>query len=358
MTATQLRGLRQVAYRRGLKQLGAPTAVARPYVIPGAPALLHRRWQRMLDRAPVVSARQHAMATGIGEIEEVTGCLLCGHDRVQALFTPRHPGGRWEYRVVRCHACGLLYRNPGIRPERLGALYERDYSAFLTGAYAKDRTRRYRLSMDALAPLFEDGSGRRLLDFGCGVGVFLELAHQRGFETYGVDLSPDSVAEARRRPGGARAYTGAPEDVPEIAAGGFDVITLWSVIAHLPRPVDTLRTLRGLLRPDGVLALMTVNANSLLLKARRDRWNGFTRNHLAIYSPDTLPRTLDAAGFAAVVLRPSYGDPVEAGATDLAPALQQRLRRTVDDGNQGNMLRAVAFADPDGPARWAFAARR
>jgi hypothetical protein len=28
------------------------------------------------------------------------------------------------------------------------------------------------------------------------------------------------------------------------------------------------------------------------------------------------------------------------------------LRRAVDRGNRGNMLRAAAFADPDGPARW------
>ena len=34
--------------------------------------------------------------------------------------------------------------------------------------------------------------------------------------------------------------------MPEIAAGGFDVITLWSVMAHLPRPLDDLRMLRGL----------------------------------------------------------------------------------------------------------------
>ena len=36
-------------------------------------------------------------------------------------------------------------------------------------------------------------AGRKVLDFGCGAGYFLELAEQRGFDACGVDLSPDSV---------------------------------------------------------------------------------------------------------------------------------------------------------------------
>ena len=36
---------------------------------------------------------------------------------------------------------------------------------------------------------------------------------------------------ARKR--GHRAYLGSPTERAEIAAGGFDVITMWSVLAHL-----------------------------------------------------------------------------------------------------------------------------
>ena len=55
--------------------------------------------------------------------------------------------------------------------------------------------------------------------------------------------------------------------MPEIAAGGFDVVTMWSVLAHLATPVEDLTMLRGLLSDDGALMILTVNANSLLLKA-------------------------------------------------------------------------------------------
>ncbi|HEX8083232.1 MAG TPA: class I SAM-dependent methyltransferase [Solirubrobacteraceae bacterium] len=289
------------------------------------------------------------------DIEEVIACSLCGERRVQPLFVARsrRRKGRWEYHVVRCPGCGFLYRQPGIKPERLGELYKaKRYKAFLTGHYAEERIRRYELVMDAFHPLFEDGSGRRILDFGCGAGLFLDLAHKRGFEPYGVDLSKASVEEARSKPSGRNAYFGSPRDVPEIAAGGFDVITMWSVLAHLTSPVEDLTMLRELLAPGGALLILTVNANSLMLKAARDDWNGFTPNHLKFFSPTTLPLLLKRAGFASVVFRPMYGDGVEAGDTRMSPRTIRRLERVVDDGNRGNMMRAVAFVEPDGPARW------
>jgi hypothetical protein len=52
---------------------------------------------------------------------------------------------------VRCPAGGFLYRNPNIRPERLGDLCATGYSSLLTGAYARNRKRRYRVTMDAVA---------------------------------------------------------------------------------------------------------------------------------------------------------------------------------------------------------------
>jgi len=239
---------------------------------------------------------------------------------------------------------------PDIRPERVGDLYSDGYAGFLTGRYAENRQEDYRVALAAFGPLFADGAGRRLLDYGCGIGLFLEVALERGFDACGVDLAPDAVREARRR--GLRAWHGTAGDVPEVAAGEFDVVTLWSVLAHLPRPIDELAMLRRLLAPDGVLLVSTVNANSLLLKAYGERWGGFTRNHLIFSSPTTLPRLLRAAGFAAVCVRPMYGGGVERGEAGLSDRQERRLYRAVMRGNQGTMLRATAFASADGPHAW------
>ncbi len=325
--------------------------------MPAAAAFHEARWRWRLLRAPKMTAAEHAERVGVRDIEEVIACSLCGDDTVQPLFTPEGKNGRWRYHVVRCPSCGFLYRHPGIRPERLGELYAGQYDKFLTGRYGRKRQRRYRMVMDAFGELFADGAGRRLLDFGCGAGLFLELAHKRGFDGYGVDLSPQSIEHARTRPGGQNAYFGAPGDVPEIAAGGFDVITLWSVMAHLPRPIDDLRMLRGLLAPRGVLMILTVNANSLRLKATGDDWNGFTPNHLKFFAPATLALALEQAGFAATVMPPMFSYEVEKGTVRLSARDERRLRRVITRGNRGNMLRAAAFTTADGPARWGLGAQ-
>src|SRR5215218_1972369 len=339
-------------HARRVARRAMPPRKLRPYALPVAAAVHEARWRVRLARAPTITGEEHAARVGLRDIEEVIGCSLCGEERMQPLFNPEGRNGRWRYHVVRCPTCSFLYRHPGIKPERLGELYEGRYDRFLTGRYARRRQRKYEMVMDGFGSLLADGNGRRLLDYGCGAGLFLELAHQRGFEGYGVDLSESSIEHARQRPGGEHAYFGAPLDVPEIAAGGFDVITLWSVMAHLPRPLDDLRMLRELLAPGGALLILTVNANSLRLKAERDGWNGFTPNHLKFFSTSTLALALEQAGFRATAMPPLYSYEVERGQSGLTPRDERRLRRVIDRGNRGNMLRAAAFETAEGRARW------
>jgi SAM-dependent methyltransferase len=329
--------------------------------MPGFDRLLELRWAVRIRRASVMTPEQHMAAVADpgrrgAEIEVPIGCALCGGTRLQALLHPydqRRKQPNWDYHVVRCAGCGFLFRHPGIRPERLGDLYSSgNYARFLAGKYERKRLRRYRVTMKPFGALFKSGQGRRLLDFGCGHGLFLDLAYERGFECYGVDLAADAIEAARQKPSGRHTYHGAPGDVPEIAAGGFDVITMWSVLAHLATPVEDLTMLRRLLAPDGVLLLLTVNAGSLKLKRQLEKWDGFTPNHLIFFSQDSLQRLLRRAGFGSVVMPPWYGEPVERGKSRLGRREQRRLRRTIDRGNRGNMLRAAAFVDPDGPHRW------
>jgi SAM-dependent methyltransferase len=325
--------------------------------MPGLDRLLELRWKAMIRRARVYSPEEHAAAFADprrrgAAIEIPIGCHVCGGRALQEMLHVARPP-RWEYHVVRCAGCGFLFRHPGIRPDRLGELYASgDYADFLGGRYTASRRRRYEVTMAAFGSLFTAGEGRRLLDFGCGNGLFLDLAHARGFDCHGVDLAEDAIAVARGKPSGRHAYHGAPLEIPEIARGGFDVITMWSVLAHLADPVRDLTVLRELLAPGGALLILTVNSNALAFRRRRTGWRGFTANHLLFSSSATLPLLLERAGFGAVAMPPWYGEDVETGKSRLGPRAQRRLRRTVDRGNRGAMLRATAFVDPGDPRRW------
>lgn len=100
----------------------------------------------------------------------------------------------------------------------------------------------------------------RLLDAGCGSGRTLDELARYG-AVAGVDLSPQAVACARDR-GHADVAVGRVEtlDFPDAA---FDVVTCLDVIEHTPDDQRTLRELRRVARPGGLL-LLTVPAHPTL----------------------------------------------------------------------------------------------
>lgn len=96
----------------------------------------------------------------------------------------------------------------------------------------------------------------RYLDFACGTGRIMELAHAHFTETVGIDVSDSMLAEARRRvPGATLMNVDVMTSPPEI--GSFQVISLFRFILsaedHLREGV--LRWLRTVIAPDGVLVV-------------------------------------------------------------------------------------------------------
>ncbi|HYC56551.1 MAG TPA: methyltransferase domain-containing protein, partial [Candidatus Binatia bacterium] len=44
---------------------------------------------------------------------------------------------------------------------------------------------------------------------------------------------------------------------------GYDVVTMWDFLEHVPDPLATMRRASGLLRPQGLLAVLTIDSSSL-----------------------------------------------------------------------------------------------
>jgi 2-polyprenyl-6-hydroxyphenyl methylase/3-demethylubiquinone-9 3-methyltransferase len=106
----------------------------------------------------------------------------------------------------------------------------------------------------------------RMLDVGCGTGFLLEQLARRGYRGVGIDLSPESVAIARRRledlgvADRVRVDVGSAYEPPE---GPFDLVTLTDVLEHLEDPRACLRAIRERLAPAGLLVVSTPNRRSL-----------------------------------------------------------------------------------------------
>ncbi|MCE3033565.1 class I SAM-dependent methyltransferase [Streptomyces sp. CMSTAAHL-2] len=97
---------------------------------------------------------------------------------------------------------------------------------------------------------------RRVLDLGCGDGLLLELlARDGGRELAGVDLSPRSLALARRRPAlsAARLHTGRAQELP-FAEGSFDACVSHLALMLMGDIEQVAAEVARVLAPGGVLA--------------------------------------------------------------------------------------------------------
>jgi SAM-dependent methyltransferase len=115
---------------------------------------------------------------------------------------------------------------------------------------------------------YPDGS--TVLEAGCGAGAqTLTLAAQSpGAHFTCIDLSPASlaVAERRTRDAGLHNVRFQQADLRALPfePASFDHVFVCFVLEHLPSPVDTLRTLLGLLKPGGTLTAIEGDHGSVM----------------------------------------------------------------------------------------------
>ncbi|MGV3759975.1 MAG: class I SAM-dependent methyltransferase [Actinomycetota bacterium] len=96
----------------------------------------------------------------------------------------------------------------------------------------------YEAALDAV----EVGPATALLDAGCGSGLVLELAQQRGASISGLDASEALLAVARRRTPDGDLRQGEIEELP-FADSSFDVVTAFNSVQYAADPVRAVREL-------------------------------------------------------------------------------------------------------------------
>ena len=81
---------------------------------------------------------------------------------------------------------------------------------------------------------------QRVLEIGCGTGLFQQILFDDGFSVAGLDKSPEMIAAARRRLGpGAELYVADGSCLP-FADNEFDFCVLWTVLEFCREPAQVL----------------------------------------------------------------------------------------------------------------------
>ncbi len=230
---------------------------------------------------------------------EPVRCPLCDTDPEPFGVDPQ------GFQLARCPRCGLEFVSP--RPVlRLLAerVYARDYHHQRADFELTAENRAlFGRQLDHLEQLL--GRTGRVLDVGCGGGAFLRAAQQRGWEAAGTDIELETEAKSS----GARLWAGTLESI-DFGGEQFDALRFHHVLEHTANPLAELGSARGLLRPQGVLYLSVPNLAGLSprlknwqsrlgLKARP--WRHYAAlHHLWFFTPETLRRVVERAGFDVV----------------------------------------------------------
>ena len=106
----------------------------------------------------------------------------------------------------------------------------------------------------------DDLAGKLVLDLGCGMGRFAEVATRWGAEVVGVDLSASAAVAARNLAGRTATFFQADLFHLPFAAESFDVIYSLGVLHHTPDCAKAFEVLPGLLKPGGRIAIWLYSA--------------------------------------------------------------------------------------------------
>ena len=287
------------------------------------------------------------------KIEE-TECSLCHPSRTKEMFIGRDRLCKKEgqFRVVQCERCGLIYTNPRPTQETIGYFYPSDYAPYkafyspyieiynrkenllsriknelkyhiLTNYYGyQDSKPAYGFTYFVRLPqvvkklllrisyvYFKKHYYRipfwhergRALDLGCGNGAYLLLLKKIGWDAVGVDISDNVAKEVKEAK--ITIHTGELKEL-RLKTGSFNLITMWHVLEHLPKPLQILQEINRLLTDNGCLLIEIPNSASIVAKIFKSNWFALDLpRHFYHFSPHSLSKMLKRAGFEVVKTR-------------------------------------------------------
>ena len=217
---------------------------------------------------------------------EHVNCDLCGCGEYTVRY--RKPDdwswlNQFEFPVVECTRCGLVYVNPRPTAESMAYYYPEGYHDKRdTEAFQK----RYALQLEFLPAL----TGEKVLDIGCARGEWLHFLKNKypGIAGYGVDYYSESVLykdidfRKKRLPD------------CDFKDSFFDLVTAWAVLEHLHAPGSYFREVSRILKKGGTFFFLVTNSESLYGKKA---YKEDVPRHLYHFSEKTLQQYAGRYGF-------------------------------------------------------------
>lgn len=133
----------------------------------------------------------------------------------------------------------------------------------------------------------EKGSGRRVLDVGCGDGYLGQELARRGYHVTGIERADGHTNEF---PSSVHLIEADLENGLPSLMDKFDYVLCADILEHLRRPEQLLRDIKGVLAPGGELIASVPNSGNIWFRLNilfgrfpQDDKGLFDRTHLRFY---------------------------------------------------------------------------
>lgn len=209
-----------------------------------------------------------------------------------------------SFPVLLCNECDCVFAEN--RNVNVNGIYNYKYLMDSYIRYSGVRTNRFKEELGGIADILPPG---RLLDVGCGVGLFLKVAKEVGWSVYGIEPSSAARSIAEREVG---KNTVVPSFEHIESGESFNLITFWDSLAHVPNPVEMLYNSRSRMDNNGLLVIKTPNMPRVvfyLAKMLNYFHESFAKSllhpstMLFYYTPDNLASLLYKVGFDVVKIK-------------------------------------------------------
>lgn len=238
-------------------------------------------------------------------------CPLCNQETTIALYTVtkdyQNAHDQTSYKAYKCSECNIIFQYPFPNEEDFDNLYPDDYYAhseddnipFLTKVLDSILQKKITILSPikkSIYPYLEIiKQANKILDIGCGKGLFLDVLKKNGKETYGLEPDLNAVEILKKK--GHHATQGNISASP-YESNYFDLITMFQVFEHIEDPSTLINEVYRILKPGGYFIIETPNIESDLA-SNKNLWRSleFPR-HLILHSPKSISNLLKNANFS------------------------------------------------------------
>lgn len=211
----------------------------------------------------------------------IRNCPLCKTDDSYTYMKSTAWNNRHGIELRKCKQCNFVFSAVSIFEYiSAGNQYKNTTKQDMIAVANKQRLP---LLADEVIKKTKQKSGK-VLDFGCGIGLFALCMKERGFDTYGVE--PSKVCLEKHKEFNIKSADDL--DFFESEKNSFDIIIMKDVLEHVDNPAELLEKVLIYLKPSGYFYVRVPNVYHYPF-----HWSIDTKSHVNHFSPKQLLKLLD-----------------------------------------------------------------